>query len=567
MKLKQCEKAEAEALKAVDTQKEEVAKAEQAVQDAIKELETAEQELEKAKQELETAKQELEKAKADLEKAEAAVVEAQKAVDDAQKQVDEAQKELDKINEELNNLNEQIAAKQEEKANLAEQKGKLDASLQAVDEQAEAYRQMAKAMEPAIAAMEAELEAAWEELNSLKGEELDEQAQAEIDKANAEAQAAREAAKAAQKAAQEALAESATSKLRLGLQQIAMQRVNAIIEKLKALYNYDGTSNYTINKDEYDALNKKMRKGEALNNLEKLQMAVYELLEDTKKMIEEAVEKFKPNAGVDKNKLVQVKDTVGREMFKDADGKIVYKSVDEEGKTVYTYEDGKPYEGEEKDLKAIMGVPVVEDKGEVYTDAEGKKVYKNTDEEGNDVYTYENGEEYQGNVEDLKQKLTEYIGEDDIIAEINAKFDEMDAKIAEAEAARAEAPEPKAIDTEKRDAEAEKLGLTPTGREGAYTKESPLGTTLYVWDPESETFKDFPAGEADDPDCDFTPDGKIIDKENEEALKADANIAIQEQGLNVIPGEPFKAEKDGITYEYNKETGKFEAKADNEKEA
>ena len=219
---------------------------------------------------------------------------------------------------------------------------------------------------------------------------------------------------------------------------------------------------------------KKLRKGEALNNLEKLQMAVYELLDETKKMIEKAVEKFKPNAGVDKKSLVQMTDTTGREMFKDADGKTVYKAVNEEGKTTFTYENGKAYEGEEKDLKAIMCAPVVEDKGEVYTDADGKKVYKNKDQEGNEVYTYDNGEEYTGDVKELKQKFVEYQGEEDFINEINAQFDEMDKEIAAAEAERAEAPDPKEINTEIRDAEAEKLGLTPTDSAGAYTKESSL---------------------------------------------------------------------------------------------
>lgn len=122
------------------------------------------------------------------------------------------------------------------------------------------------------------------------------------------------------------------------------------------------------------------------------------------------------------------------------------------------------------------------------------------------------------------------------------------------------AVETKPVDTEKCDAEAAKLELTPSGREGAYVKETPFGTFLYVWDPNSESFKDFPAGEPDAEDADFTTSGQIIDKNNESAVEADAMIALQEQGLNIVQGDsyPFTAEKDGKYYEYNKETGKFE---------
>lgn len=111
---------------------------------------------------------------------------------------------------------------------------------------------------------------------------------------------------------------------------------------------------------------------------------------------------------------------------------------------------------------------------------------------------------------------------------------------------------------EKRDAEAKELGLTPSDRDGAYMKETAFGTFLYVWDPETEEFKEFPAGEEGDEECDFTTSGNVIDRTNDKAVEADAKIALQEAGLNVVPGEPFIAEKDGTYYEYNKETGKFE---------
>ena len=476
---------------------------------------------------------------------------------------------MEAINEELNQINEQLAQKQSEKAQLSQQLGKLQGQLSAIDQQAALYKQMAEALQPTIEAMEAELEAAWEELNQLKGEELDEEAQAEIDKAKQEALAAQEAARAAQKAAQEALAAKATSEFQLAAQAVALQRASAILNRLKAMYNYDGTSEINIDQEQYDALQKKLRKGEGLTDLENLQMATFELMQATKQLIQDATEKFSKTANVDTTKVKQMTDTTGRLMFKDEDGKIVYKTVDEEGKTVYQYEDGKEYEGEEKDLKAVMGAPVIEDKGEVYTDANGKKVYKNTDQNGNEEFTYEDGSLFTGHYSELTQKIQEYNGKDSLMEEINAKFDEMDAEMTAAEEERAADndtavdepvtyPESKAVDTEKRDAEAKELGLTPSDRDGAYLKETAFGTFLYVWDPETEEFKEFPAGEEGDEECDFTTSGNVIDRTNDKAVEADAKIALQEAGLNVVPGEPFIAEKDGTYYEYNKETGKFE---------
>jgi len=171
--------------------------------------------------------------------------------------------------------------------------------------------------------------------------------------------------------------------------------------------------------------------------------------------------------------------------------------------------------------------------------------------------------------ETLQWIKQEYNGKDSLMEEINAKFDEMDAEMTVAEEERAADndtavdepvtyPESKAVDTEKRDAEAKELGLTPSDRDGAYLKETAFGTFLYVWDPETEEFKEFPAGEEGDEECDFTTSGNVIDRTNDKAVEADAKIALQEAGLNVVPGEPFIAEKDGTYYEYNKETGKFE---------
>ena len=429
-------------------------------------------------------------------------------------------------------------------------------------------------MQPTIEAMQEELEAAWEEMEALQDEIINDKAQEEIEKAREEALAAQQAALAAQKAAQEALAASATSKFQLSAQEVIMKRNAAILDRLKEMYNYDGTSNYTINEDQYDDLNKKLRKGEALSDLEKLQMAVFELNAKTNELMEQAVEKFQTTAGADTASLKEMFDSIGRQMFRDEDGKTVYKGTDENGKTAYVYEDGTVYEGDEKDLTAIMGVPVVEDKGEVYTDANGNKVYKTTDENGNDVYTNANGSEYTGDVSELTQELNEYQDSDTLLAEINREFDRMDSEMTAAENERVEGEttetpattETKAIDTAKRDAEAAELELVPGDREGTYTKESPFGTFLYVWDPNSETFKEFTTGEAGDTDADFTTSGEIIDKSNESAVEADAMIAMQEAGLNVVAGDayPFEAEKDGVYYEYNRETGKFEPKKEAE---
>ena len=313
-----------------------------------------------------------------------------------------------------------------------------------------------------------------------------------------------------------------------------------------------------------------VREGDALERLAEVSKITFDKTGTlTYGLIQDATEKFSKTANVDTTKVKQMTDTTGRLMFKDEDGKIVYKTVDEEGKTVYQYEDGKEYEGEEKDLKAVMGAPVIEDKGEVYTDANGKKVYKNTDQNGNEEFTYEDGSLFTGHYSELTQKIQEYNGKDSLMEEINAKFDEMDAEMTAAEEERAADndtavdepvtyPESKAVDTEKRDAEAKELGLTPSDRDGAYMKETAFGTFLYVWDPETEEFKEFPAGEEGDEECDFTTSGNVIDRTNDKAVEADAKIALQEAGLNVVPGEPFIAEKDGTYYEYNKETGKFE---------
>ena len=118
------------------------------------------------------------------------------------------------------------------------------------------------------------------------------------------------------------------------------------------------------------------------------------------------------------------------------------------------------------------------------------------------------------------------------------------------------------VETEKSPEEiAEAQGLTGTDMKGAYTQETPMGKFIYIWDPEAKEFKSFTlADDAEDTEADFTPDGRVIDRNDEEAVKAEAMLAMQNQGFNVNPNGtyPFSVEKDGILYEYNKETGEYE---------
>ena len=110
------------------------------------------------------------------------------------------------------------------------------------------------------------------------------------------------------------------------------------------------------------------------------------------------------------------------------------------------------------------------------------------------------------------------------------------------------------------DAAAEQ-GLAGTDMVGAYTQSTPMGTYLYIWDPQEKQFNSFIQAEnAEDTDADFTPDGKAIDRTNEDAVRSEAMLVIQNEGYNINPNGtyPFSVEKDGVQYEYNKETGEFE---------
>lgn len=270
-------------------------------------------------------------------------------------------------------------------------------------------------------------------------------------------------------------------------------------------------------------------------------------------------------ASVDKSTLQQMSNADGQLMFRDADNKTVLQTLDEEGNATYAYEDGTAFEGTDEDLSAVMGYPAVDaEKGAMYTDADGNTIYKNTDEEGNDVYTREDGTAFDGDVDGLKVQLKEYVEEDGIIAGLDGKLDELEASlIGDTE----DVPEGEDSLTggipNTPEAQAEQAGLETTDKKGAYTKETPMGTFLYAWDPQENKFNEFPACDPNDKDsfedCDFTTDGRAIDRTNEDAVKAEAMITIQNDGYEVDPNGtyPFSVVKDGVHYEYDKEKGEF----------
>ncbi len=337
----------------------------------------------------------------------------------------------------------------------------------------------------------------------------------------------------------------------------AMKRRDLILDRLKAFFEWDGNSEYQISAEKYSELQEKIKNGEELTSLEKLQMAVYDLNSSIKEIVTNATNTINELQNVDQSQLQQMSDPDGRLIFKDANNQHVMQNVGEDGSISYSYEDGTAFEGTEEELNAVMGYQVKDENGSHYTDADGNKVFMNVDEEGNEVYTNEDGSPFEGDVEVLNPELKEYKTEEEVLADCEAQIAELGEKFipegAENPAAKEVTPEDTAAG----------LGLSPTDKNGAFTQETPMGTYLYIWDPQNKEFKSFTMAENnEDTEADFTPDGKAIDRSNEEAVKAEAMLALQNEEFEIDPNGsyPFSAIKDGEYYEYDVENGCFKKK-------
>ena len=197
---------------------------------------------------------------------------------------------------------------------------------------------------------------------------------------------------------------------------LAQEKKDMLLEKLKSFFEWDGKSKYRITAKEYEALKEKLENGEELTKTEKLQMAVFNMETSVADLISGALSRSEQMSKVDESSLKSMTDDDGNPLFKDAEGKILSETIDEEGNRSYLYEDGTAFEGDAESLSAMKGFPTIdEEKGAMFTDADGNVVYRKTGEDGTDTFTKEDGSPFEGDPSSLKEHLTEYVTDEDIM--------------------------------------------------------------------------------------------------------------------------------------------------------
>lgn len=191
---------------------------------------------------------------------------------------------------------------------------------------------------------------------------------------------------------------------------------------LREKYGLD--ADYIITKldePEYKYLLERKNAGEELTPEELIAIDVFELDYKICNIVGEATKNEGCGMGGDASFLER---TTG-EPLTDEDGRIRYittggvelrQMMDEDG-NLLTNEEGDPLyetlEGEEytgfDDVYAMRGYPKTDDEGNfLYTDEEGKTVVEKKDEEGNATYEYEDGTAYEGDTETLEKQIEEY---------------------------------------------------------------------------------------------------------------------------------------------------------------
>ena len=176
-----------------------------------------------------------------------------------------------------------------------------------------------------------------------------------------------------------------------------------------------------IDEPEYNYLKQRQENGEELTKEEYLAIAVYELDYQIINLVAETTHNKGCGMGGDASFLeettaVPLLDEDGRVRYTTLSGIELRQRVDEEGNLMFD-EDGEPlYEnldGSEyiglEDVYVKRGYPKTDENGNMlYTDEEGKTLTKTIDENGNETYTYEDGSAFEGDTESLTQQLDEY---------------------------------------------------------------------------------------------------------------------------------------------------------------
>lgn len=198
---------------------------------------------------------------------------------------------------------------------------------------------------------------------------------------------------------------------------------NRIQETLAKKYGYEVKDlvNFLIKEPEYKALKKKEALGQSLTKDEKLKIELFELNYKIMNIIAEITNNKGCGMGgnasfLDNTKTVPLKDENGQLRYMTTSGLELRQKVDENGEPIldengnilFVTLDGEDYDGSEGVPYIVTGLPISNEEGNLlYSDADGNTVIQIKNEDGTYKYIYEDGTEYEGNSEDLKQQLKE----------------------------------------------------------------------------------------------------------------------------------------------------------------
>ncbi len=181
-----------------------------------------------------------------------------------------------------------------------------------------------------------------------------------------------------------------------------------------------------IDEPEYNYLKQRLENGEELSKEEALALEIYELDYKIIDLVAETTHNEGCGMGgnasfLERTDAIPLKDEDGRIRYTTLGGLELRQRVDEEGNLMFDDEgealyetlDGREYLGVEE-VYVKRAYPKTDENGNMlYTDSEGKSLVKTVNEDGNDVYTYEDGTVYEGDTEELTQELEEYnLGEE-----------------------------------------------------------------------------------------------------------------------------------------------------------
>lgn len=177
----------------------------------------------------------------------------------------------------------------------------------------------------------------------------------------------------------------------------------------------------TLNKAEYKKLLKMQEAGMELTKEQQAAIALYEVDYTVANKVADVTKNYGCGMGgnasfLDETKTIHLSDDQGRPLFTTLAGDELRQRVgedgtlqfDDEGNPVYEYLDGSDYDGF-AEVFAKRAYPKTDEEGNfLYTDKDGNTVTKTTDENGNTVYKNADGTDFEGSEEDLEQQLEEY---------------------------------------------------------------------------------------------------------------------------------------------------------------